>query len=647
MNADFTPEEAARALGGRVVGKNRVRAPSPGMPPTDESLEIKFDHKYTEGWTVNDYYGGGENWKSNRDFVREKVGKPWKPHHPKDNPAERMNARASKDFSGAKPQPEEPAKKDKPKLGPIVKTYDYTEANGTLIYQITRHDPKDFRQRKPDGKGGWINESSDRHVPYRWPDLVAYPDATAFVCEGEKDADRLASLELTATTVDGRGTWSAECLEALRGRHIVVLEDNDEKGRKRAGKAAKVLHSQAASLRYVRFPELKEAGDVSDWLDVNNNDIKTLVDRCLTTPEWVPPDENAEKADGAEDFAQETVIDELPPMTLLEWRDRELPTVDRLLGYWLTTTTRGLLTADTGLGKTNLGLAFAMRIAAGVGFLHWQGHRPCRVLYIDGEMSRPLLQQRLHDEAARLGQMPKGFFALSREDVPKMQPFNTTQGQAWVDALIKKIGGVDLIIFDNIMSLTTGNPKDPEPWQQTLPWVLTLTTRRIGQIWIHHTGHDATRSYGDKSREWQMDTTMHLDAAKRADTDVSFSMKFNKARERTPTTRHDFQEVTIALVNDRWEHSLGAASKPVKVEPMVAKALDALTNVIGSAQAVTLTGSRRAATTKDWKKECELLGLLDPEAKANTYRALFSKFRRDLVAANRIACEGDHSWLLR
>ena len=40
MNAPFSPEEVARALGGRVVGRDKVRAPSPGMPPTDESLEI-------------------------------------------------------------------------------------------------------------------------------------------------------------------------------------------------------------------------------------------------------------------------------------------------------------------------------------------------------------------------------------------------------------------------------------------------------------------------------------------------------------------------------------------------------------------------------------------------------------------------------
>jgi hypothetical protein len=349
---------------------------------------------------------------------------------------------------------------------------------------------------------------------------------------------------------------------------------------------------------------------------------------------------------GEEAEPEEIVINELPPMKLAEWRNRELPPPDFLMGHWMTSTTRCLLTADTGLGKTNLCLAIGVRIAAGVGFLHWQPRRPCRVLYIDGEMSRSLLQKRLRDETERLGIEPEGFMALSREDVTDMKPFNDPRGQTWVDVLIEKIGGVDLIIFDNIMCLTVGNPKDPEPWQLTLPWALTLTHRRIGQIWIHHTGHDPSRSYGDKSREWQMDTTIHLDAVKRADTDVSFKMAFKKARERTPDTRIDFQDVVIAIVNDQWEHLITEGIQAGKISPLNKKALDALTNVVGSDKVVVLTGNRRAAKADDWKAECMLLGLIDPKAKGHSARTLFAKFKRELYAANRIANEGDFSWLL-
>jgi RecA-family ATPase len=89
-----------------------------------------------------------------------------------------------------------------------------------------------------------------------------------------------------------------------------------------------------------------------------------------------------------------------------------IPEPDFIMGHWLTTTSRVLLTAATGLGKTNFGLALAMRVAAGEDFLHWRGHRPCRVLYIDGEMSRRLLRERVLDEEKRIGVTPECFFAL-------------------------------------------------------------------------------------------------------------------------------------------------------------------------------------------------------------------------------------------
>jgi hypothetical protein len=333
-------------------------------------------------------------------------------------------------------------------------------------------------------------------------------------------------------------------------------------------------------------------------------------------------------------------------LTIKEWRSRTLNDPDYLLGNWLTTTSRVLLTAATGLGKTNFGLALAQRIAAGNEFLHWQARRPAIVLYIDGEMSGRLLRTRILDEAARHGLDPEYFYALSHEDIPNFAPLNSPAGQAFIEKLIADLGSVDLIVFDNIMCLTAGDQKDTLPWLQTLLWVKSLTARSIGQIWIHHAGLDASRGYGDSSREWQMDTVAHLDAVKRDDTDVSFMLSFaRKARERTPANRFDFQDVKIALVNDRWEYEPTVAMRPDPVRPAVLKALEALTNVIGSDQAVTLSGNRRAAHRDHWATECDARGLIDLKGKAVSARTLMNTFRRELVAANRIACDGDMQWL--
>src|SRR5277367_6151811 len=49
----------------------------------------------------------------------------------------------------------------------IAETYDYTDEAGELLYQVVRLSPKGFRQRKPDGKGGWTwNLNGTRRVLY-------------------------------------------------------------------------------------------------------------------------------------------------------------------------------------------------------------------------------------------------------------------------------------------------------------------------------------------------------------------------------------------------------------------------------------------------------------------------------------------------
>ncbi len=38
-------------------------------------------------------------------------------------------------------------------------------------------------------------------------------------------------------------------------------------------------------------------------------------------------------------------------------------------------------------------------------------------------------------------------------------------------------------------------------------------------------------------------------------------------------------------------------------------------------------------------------GLIDPQAKPDSARALFSRAKRQLIACNQIACNGDLTWL--
>jgi hypothetical protein len=159
-----------------------------------------------------------------------------------------------------------------------VAHYDYRDANGDLLFQAVRFEPKDFRQRRPGDDGSWVWDlKNTSRVLYRLPELLA-ADATEtiFVVEGEKDADRLCRSGLTATCNPcGALKWRKEYNQPLRGRHVAILADNDEPGRKHAGQVATSLQGVAASIKVVNLPGLSVGGDVSDWLQTNDVDALT------------------------------------------------------------------------------------------------------------------------------------------------------------------------------------------------------------------------------------------------------------------------------------------------------------------------------------------------------------------------------------
>jgi hypothetical protein len=325
----------------------------------------------------------------------------------------------------------------------------------------------------------------------------------------------------------------------------------------------------------------------------------------------------------------------LPPLTVKEWRSRELPPPDRLLGEWMSTTSRILLSGDTGMGKSSVSMAIAAHTAAGQDFLHWRAHRPARVLYIDGEMSRRLLKRRIEDVVRRLGCEPDDLLFLSSEDVADFPPLNTPEGIAMLNNTLEHLGGIDFIFFDNIMALIQGDQKDEIGWTAVLPLVNSLTKRGVGQLWVHHTGHDASRGYGTKTREWRMDTVIHLMAVERADTDICFQLEFRKARERTPESRADYQNVTIALVEDKWLGTVGISRD--KPSPAEAKMLEAFDDLVKDGKAVQRADGHWAVTRDDWESECLRRGIVKSKDQFRTNRSR-------LVHKNHVECDGDWSW---
>jgi predicted P-loop ATPase len=169
----------------------------------------------------------------------------------------------------------------------IVATYPYEDEQGVVLFEVVRYEPKDFRQRRPDGNSGWYWSLGDtRRVLYHLPEVLAAEQV--IVVEGEKDADNLRASGFVATTSpQGADKWQPGFTENLAGKRVVILPDNDGPGRKHAEAVARSVTGNAASVKVLELDGLPPKADVSDWLKAGHtaDELRELIDKAA---EWQP-----------------------------------------------------------------------------------------------------------------------------------------------------------------------------------------------------------------------------------------------------------------------------------------------------------------------------------------------------------------------
>ena len=196
----------------------------------------------------------------------------------------------------------------------IVATYTYHDASGAAVFEKVRFEPKDFRIRHRDASGAFVYQIPRSVEPplYRLPTLLKAIAAgePVYVVEGEKDADRLATDGLCATTnFDGaakgsqRPKWRGSYTTALAGADVVLVPDNDEPGRAHMQHIAAAL-AGTALVRWLELPGLPDKGDVSDWLAYGHtvDELKALAATATAPPDATgtttpPPDKSGDKAE--------------------------------------------------------------------------------------------------------------------------------------------------------------------------------------------------------------------------------------------------------------------------------------------------------------------------------------------------------------
>lgn len=322
----------------------------------------------------------------------------------------------------------------------FVKSYDYVDKDGTLLFQKVRYVDQDgkktFRQRRPGNNGEWIYSLGDTpKVLYNLPAVIKAKNEGFYiwVVEGEKDADTLMEAGVIATTMPGgAGKWLDIHTEALRGAHVQIVADNDEPGKKHADSVYRELAAAGCSVGVWQSPIAK---DITDHLQLGGT-IESLVELDLNIDFDAVADEKEEETPVSEEeqtlsallklldredlttkqkLAKSSSIISttgaapvLDPGRLVLWDDflkeSEEDNYDWLIPGLLERNERVIVVAAEGVGKTMLARQVAICSACGINPFTYQQMRPIKTLTVDLEnperiirrTSRSIMAQAMH-----------------------------------------------------------------------------------------------------------------------------------------------------------------------------------------------------------------------------------------------------------
>jgi archaellum biogenesis ATPase FlaH/5S rRNA maturation endonuclease (ribonuclease M5) len=346
----------------------------------------------------------------------------------------------------------------------ILKTYDYTDESGNLLFQTVRYEPKDFNQRKPDGKESWLYTLQGiRLVPYNLPEVIKAK--SIIIVEGEKDVETLRGIGLIASCNPmGAGKWRADYNPYFNGKKVVIIPDNDEPGKRHAETIAKNLKGIAESIKLVKLPGLPSKGDISDWI-AQGHTKDELLELIKSSPEWEEPKEDPL-------FFLRKGSELLNLGCSIEW------VTDKLIPKQSIT----LLHGKGGIGKTWLSLIIADSVSKGIPSIGLTTQQ-MPVIYIDFENSLPVLVDRVKKIHAS-----EVLFWHNTNDIkpPKLDHL------LWEQYKSLPIG---LLIFDTLRASQAQDENDSRNMAFIMGRLKELRDQGFSIILLHHTPKSNDRTY--------------------------------------------------------------------------------------------------------------------------------------------------------
>lgn len=518
----------------------------------------------------------------------------------------------------------------------IVATYPYVDAGGEMIFEVVRFEPKDFRQRRPDGAGGWHwNLKGVEPTLYRLPEIMRAiaGNERIFIVEGEKDADQLAKLGLAATcNPGGAGKWKPSLAQLLASARVAIIPDNDDVGIEHGEAVARSLKDVAANVRVLSLGDLARKGDVSDWIAAGGS-VEELFSLVADAPDWRPA---------------------FKPRYPIVWFGQEDSAAPL---RWLV---RGLM-VEGGVSvvygppkssKTFVTLDLALSVAHG---RDWYGLRVKRggVVYVCGEGAAGVRQRMKAWRKEKDGDASAPF-AL----VP--QSINLFDGEDELDRLIADINGVAdpmrtpvrLVVLDTLSRMIGSGDEDKARDINVVVRSAERIQRDTGAhvMIVHHSGKDRDRGMRgsnallgavDAAIEVTKDEAGLCEAKVTAIKDGGEIGPFTYTlRQSTVGTDEEGGEIVSCVIDPAGASQGVGRTQPRRLTDADQHALDLLRKLIGDSG--TSRDNRLIVPLGTWRDQIYATTDGAHEAKRKrAYRAVNS-----LKTAGIVATDEDHAWLI-
>ena len=525
----------------------------------------------------------------------------------------------------------------------VVATYPYHDEAGELLFEVVRREPKDFRQRRPDGAGGYVwNLKGVRLVPYHLPELVEAIalGRTVFVVEGEKDVDRLRAWNIPATcNPAGAGKWRDDFAPLFDGADVVLVPDNDDPGREHVEKVARSLSGHAARIRVLTLPGLARKGDVSDWIAADGT-----------------PDELHRLAEAAPDWRPSLAT--------------RLPTVwygDEDAGPPLSWLVKGLLVdgglsavfGSPGTSKTFVALDLALSVAHG---RDWFGRRVRvgGVAYVSGEGGggMRLRMKAWRREKAGADRAP---FVLIPSSV---NLFDDDEGAAVLIEDLKALGGrmevpLRLIVLDTLSRMIGSGDEDKARDINVVVQRAERLQRETGAhvLVVHHSGKDRDRGMrGSNALLGAVDAAVEIvrhgesgicEGKVTKVKDGGDVEPFRYSLRQSVLGQDDDGEDITSCVVEPTDASPGERKSGPRLTPAERIALDALDEALADGGMLSPTASApsgvRAVKVEAWRTHAYRKRISEADNQEARKKA-FQNVRLGLQAKRLVGIEGDWAW---